>query len=83
MGSYKKCAEIKRAREGPAKILFLFIKYAKFAVLSLPSRRMATAIPMKTSFEKKHLRSCDYFAVIPPSLNFTVLMKYATTVPQV
>ena len=44
---------------------------------------MATLMPMKTSFENKHLRSGDYFAVIPPSLNFTELMKYATTGPQV
>ena len=36
----KKCAEIKKtAREGRAKLLFLFIKYAKFVVLPLPSRR--------------------------------------------
>ena len=26
----KKCTEIKKAREGRAKLLFLFIKYAKF-----------------------------------------------------
>ena len=35
----KKCTEIKKAREGRGKLLFLFIKYAKFATLSLPSRR--------------------------------------------
>ena len=35
----KKCTEIKRAREGRAKLLFWFIKYAKFVALSLPSRR--------------------------------------------
>ena len=34
----KKCAEIKKAREGPAKLLFGFIKYTKFVELSLPSR---------------------------------------------
>ena len=31
----KKCTEIKKAREGRAKLLFLFIKYAKFVALSL------------------------------------------------
>ena len=35
----KKCAEIKKtAREGRAKLLFLFIKYAKFVALLLLSR---------------------------------------------
>ena len=35
----KKCTEIIKAREGRAKVLFLFIKYAKFVALSLSSRR--------------------------------------------
>ena len=35
----KKCREILQAREGRAKVLFLVIKYAKFVVFSLPSRR--------------------------------------------
>ena len=37
----KKCTKIikQKAREGRAKVLFLFIKYAKFVALSLPSRR--------------------------------------------
>ena len=35
----KKYSEIIKAREGHAKVLFLFIKYAKFVGLSLPSRR--------------------------------------------
>ena len=35
----KKCTETTKAREGRAKVLFLFIKYAKFVALSLPSRR--------------------------------------------
>ena len=35
----KKCTEIKKAREGRAQLLFLFIKYAKFVALSLPPRR--------------------------------------------
>ena len=35
----KKCTEIITARERRAKVLFLFIKYAKFAALLLPSRR--------------------------------------------
>ena len=34
-----KCTEMKKAREGRAKLLFLFIKYAKFVALSLLSRR--------------------------------------------
>ena len=34
-----KCTEMKKAREGRAKLLFLFIKYAKFGALSLLSRR--------------------------------------------
>ena len=35
----KKYTEIIIARGGRAKVLFLFIKYAKFVVVSLPSRR--------------------------------------------
>ena len=35
----KKCTEIIKAREGRAKVLLVFIKYAKFVALSLPSRR--------------------------------------------
>ena len=35
----KKCAEIKKAREGRAKLLFWFIKCDKFVALSLPLRR--------------------------------------------
>ena len=35
----KEMSEIITAREGRAKALFLFIKYAKFVALSLPSRR--------------------------------------------
>ena len=35
----KKCTQIKQAREGRAKLLFLFIKYSKFVVLPLRSRR--------------------------------------------
>ena len=34
-----KCTEIKQAREGPAKLLFLSIKYANFVAQSLQSRR--------------------------------------------
>ena len=34
-----KCTEIIKAREGRAKVLLVFIKYAKFVALSLPSRR--------------------------------------------
>ena len=35
----KKCTEIVKTREGRAKDLFLFIKYAKFVALSQSSRR--------------------------------------------
>ena len=35
----KKCTEMKKAREGRAKLLFWFIKYANFVVSSLQSRR--------------------------------------------
>ena len=35
----KKCTEILKAREGRAKVLFLFNKYVKFVALSLSSRR--------------------------------------------
>ena len=35
----KKCTEIMKAREGRATVLFLFIKYAKFVALLLPSCR--------------------------------------------
>ena len=31
----KKCTEIKKGRKGRTKLLFLFIKYTKFAALSL------------------------------------------------
>ena len=36
----KKFTELIKAREGRPKVLFLFIKYAKFVGLSLPSRRI-------------------------------------------
>ena len=34
-----KCTELKKAREGRAKLLFLLIKYARFVASSLQSRR--------------------------------------------
>ena len=37
----KKCTELIKAREGRAKVLFSFIKYATFVGLSLPSRRIS------------------------------------------
>ena len=43
---------------------------------------MTTATPRKMAFENQHLQSCDYFAIISPSLNSTMLVKYATTGPQ-
>ena len=33
-----------KAREGRAKVFFLFIKYAKFVGLSLPSRRISNSL---------------------------------------
>ena len=35
----KECTELKKAREGRAKLLFLSIKYANFVASSLQSRR--------------------------------------------
>ena len=35
----KKCTEILKARDGRAKVLFLFIKYANVVAFSLSSRR--------------------------------------------
>ena len=43
---------------------------------------MTMTTPKKTSFENQHLQSCDYFVIIPFSLNFTTLVKQATTGPQ-
>ena len=42
---------------------------------------MTTVRPSKTSYENQQLRSCDYFVIIPTTLNFTVLVKpeYVTT----
>ena len=40
---------------------------------------MMTATTRKTSFENKHLRSCDYFAVIPSCWHSTMLAKYNQT----
>ena len=49
----KKCTEIIKAREGRAKVLFCFIKYAKFVVLSLPSRRRSNYSELKIPPPKK------------------------------
>ena len=46
---------------------------------------MMTTTPRKRHLiENQHLRSFDYFAIIPgpPSLNSTMLVKYTTTGPQ-
>ena len=43
---------------------------------------MTASTPKKTSFENRHLRSCEYFAIIQSSLNSIMLMKYAKTGPQ-
>ena len=43
---------------------------------------MTMATPMKTSFENQHLRSCDYFAIVPSPFDSTMLVKYATNGPQ-
>ena len=40
---------------------------------------MMTATARKTSFESKHSRDCDYFAISPSCLNDTMLAKYALT----
>ena len=40
---------------------------------------MMTATARKMSFESKHLRFCDYFALIPSCSHFTMLEKNATT----
>ena len=41
---------------------------------------MMTATTRKMSFEKKHLRSCDYFAVIPSCWHSTAMLaKYTQT----
>ena len=40
----KKCTEMKKAREGRAKLLFCFIKYAKFVALSTAAHRGHAAI---------------------------------------
>ena len=40
----KKCTEIVKAREGRAKLLFCFIKYAKFVALSLPWRHRSLTL---------------------------------------
>ena len=37
----KKCTDLKQAREGRAKVLFLFIKHAKFVGLPLLSCRIS------------------------------------------
>ena len=36
---------------------------------------MMTEPARKTSFENKHLRNCDYFAIIPSCSHFTMLAK--------
>ena len=33
----------------------------------------------KTSLENKHLRNCDYFAIIPSCLHFAILTKNTAT----
>ena len=43
---------------------------------------MVTARPRKMSFENQQFLTSDYIAIIPSSLNFTVLVEHATTGPQ-
>ena len=59
--------------------LGLIIRSFSLRVLAITT---ATPKAWKTSFENEHLGSCDYFAVMLPSLNFSMLVKYATTGPQ-
>ena len=37
---------------------------------------MTRATSRKTSFENQHFRSCDCFAIIPSSLNSSILLNY-------
>ena len=39
----------------------------------------ATATARKASLENKHLRNCDYFAIIPSCSHFEMLAKKPTT----
>ena len=59
--------------------LGLIIRSFSLRVLAITT---ATPKAWKTSFENEHLGSCDHFAVMPPSLNFLMSVKYATTAPQ-
>ena len=36
---------------------------------------MMTATAIKTSLENKHVRNCDYFAIIPSGSHFKMLAK--------
>ena len=49
----KKCAEMKKAREGRAKLLFCFIKYAEFVALSVPSRRRSYRLSINRASDLK------------------------------
>ena len=40
---------------------------------------MMTAAARKMSFENRHLRNCDYFAITPSCSQFTMLAKNPTT----
>ena len=40
---------------------------------------MMTATARNKSLENKHLRNCDYFAIIPSCSYFTMLKKNPTT----
>ena len=40
---------------------------------------MTAATTRKTSLENKHLRRCDFFAIIPLRSHSTMLVKYAKT----
>ena len=51
----KKYTEIKKAREGRAKLLFWFIKYAKFVPLSLRSRRRSRWTNLNLQFRATFL----------------------------
>ena len=40
---------------------------------------MMTEAARKMSLENKHLRNCEYFAIIPSCSHFTMLTKNAAT----
>ena len=58
----KKCTEMKKAREGRAKLLICFIKYATFVALSLPSRR--SSLLAKTESKRAQAQKTSAFSIV-------------------